>query len=188
MKISYLRKMIGIVPQEVFLFAGSVKENIRCGKSDITDAEILEASKLANAHEFIEKLPNGYDTEVGERGVKLSGGQRQRIAIARAFLRDPKILILDEATSELDSESERLIQEALLKLMRNRTTLIIAHRFSTVLIADKIVVLKDGEILDVGTHEQLYSRCDHYKELCDYQLFHPEAKKKGKEGEQRVVI
>lgn len=178
-RIQDLRKAIGIVPQEVFLFSGTIRENIRYGRLDASDEEIIEAAKLANADEFIKRLPQSYDTEVGERGVKLSGGQRQRIAIARAFLRNPKILILDEATSELDSESERLIQEALLNLMKNRTTFIIAHRLSTVLIADRIVVLKDGEILDTGTHEELYSRCSHYKELCDYQLFNP-AKINGK--------
>lgn len=172
-KISELRAKIGIVPQETFLFSGSIRDNIRYGKLDATDEEITKAAILANAHEFIERLPNRYDTEVGERGVKLSGGQRQRIAIARAFLRNPKILILDEATSEIDSESEKLIQESLLRLMNNRTTIIIAHRFSTVKIADEIVVLHRGEIVDIGKHDDLYKRCSIYKELCDYQLFLP---------------
>lgn len=172
-KIRDLRRAIGIVPQEPFLFSGTIKENIKYGRLEASEEEIKEAAKLANAEEFIQRFPNGYDSEVGERGVKLSGGQRQRIAIARAFLRNPKILIMDEATSELDSESEKLIQEALKKLMKNRTTIIIAHRFSTVLMADKIVVLKDGKILDIGTHEELYSRCSHYRELCEYQLFYP---------------
>jgi len=172
-KISDLRKIIGIVPQDVFLFSGTVKENIRYGKIDASEEDILEAAKLANIQQFIERLPNGYDTEVGERGVKLSGGQRQRVAIARAFLRDPKILILDEATSEIDSESEMFIKESLLKLMRKRTTIIIAHRFSTVLIANEIIVIDAGHIIDSGKHEELYRRCQIYKELCDYQLFIP---------------
>ena len=169
-RLRELRKAIGIVPQETFLFSGTIKENIKYGKLNATDEEIIKAAELANADEFIRKLPSGYDTEVGERGVKLSGGQRQRIAIARAILRDPKILIFDEATSDLDSESERLIQDALRKLLKNRTTFIIAHRFSTILNADKIVVLKDGEVIDIGKHPELYRRCKHYRELCKNQF------------------
>jgi len=169
-RLRELRKAIGIVPQETFLFSGTIKENIKYGKLNATDEEIIKAAELANADEFIRKLPSGYDTEVGERGVKLSGGQRQRIAIARAILRDPKILIFDEATSDLDSESERLIQDALRKLLKNRTTFIIAHRFSTILNADKIIVLKDGEVIDIGKHPELYRRCKHYRELCKNQF------------------
>ncbi|MBE0461560.1 MAG: ABC transporter ATP-binding protein [Candidatus Aminicenantes bacterium] len=161
-----LRAIIGIVPQETFLFSGSIKENIKYGRINSTDEEIIEAAKLANADEFITKLPQQYDTETGERGVKLSGGQRQRIAIARAIVRNPKILILDEATSDLDSESERLIREALSRLLKDRTTFIIAHRFSTVLNADKIVFLDNGVKIGEGNHYDLYRSCGHYRELC----------------------
>lgn len=174
-RIQDLRRTIGIVPQETFLFAGTIKENIKYGRLIATDEEIVEAAKLANADEFIRKLPQGYDTEVGERGVKLSGGQRQRIAIARAILRDPKILILDEATSDLDSESERLIRDALSKLLKNRTTFIIAHRFSTVLNADKIVVLDNGEKIAEGKHYELYKESKYYKELCLNQFISEDA-------------
>lgn len=174
-RIQDLRKAIGIVPQDTFLFAGTIKDNIKYGRLSATDDEIVEAARLANADEFIRKLPQGYDTEVGERGVKLSGGQRQRIAIARTILRDPKILILDEATSDLDSESERLIQDALSKLLKYRTTFIIAHRFSTVLNADKIVVLDNGEKLAEGMHHKLYKESKFYKELCLNQFISEEA-------------
>jgi subfamily B ATP-binding cassette protein MsbA len=150
-----LRAQIGIVPQEPVLFAVTVRENIAYGKLDATDAEIDRAAKAANAYEFIEKLPEGYNTLVGERGVKLSGGQRQRIAIARAILRDPRLLILDEATSSLDNESESLVQEALERLMRNRTTIIIAHRLTTIERADKIVVVAAGQVIEEGSHHEL---------------------------------
>lgn len=169
-RIRDLRKVVGIVPQETFLFSGTIKENIRYGKLNASDEEIIEAAKLANADEFIRRLPQRYNTELGERGVKLSGGQRQRIAIARAILRNPKILILDEATSELDSESEKLIRDALRKLCKDRTTFIIAHRFSTIINADKIIVLDNGSIIDEGEHEELYQRCEYYRELCEDQL------------------
>lgn len=153
--LKQLRSNIGIVPQEVLLFGGSIKENIAYAKPDASEEEIIEAAKKANAWQFISKFPEGMDTKVGERGIKLSGGQRQRVAIARAILKDPAILILDEATSSLDAESEALVQEALDELMKNRTTIIIAHRLSTIRKVDRIYVLKEGEIVEEGTHEQL---------------------------------
>lgn len=150
-----LRKQIAIVPQDVLLFGGTIKENILYGKLEATDEEVIQAAQLANAHDFIISFPQGYETMVGERGVKLSGGQRQRIAIARALLKNPKILILDEATSSLDSESEHLVQEALNVLMKGRTTLVIAHRLSTIKSAHQILVLQNGKIIEKGTHEEL---------------------------------
>jgi ABC-type multidrug transport system fused ATPase/permease subunit len=153
--LKQLRSNIGIVPQEVLLFGGSIKENIAYAKPDASEEEIIEAAKKANAWQFISKFPEGMETKVGERGIKLSGGQRQRVAIARAILKDPAILILDEATSSLDAESEALVQEALNELMKNRTTIIIAHRLSTIRKVDRIYVLKEGEIVEKGTHEQL---------------------------------
>jgi subfamily B ATP-binding cassette protein MsbA len=165
-----LRKQIGIVPQESILFRGPLKENIAYGKPNATQAEIENAAKLANIHNFISGLPEGYETKAGERGVRLSGGERQRIAIARAVLRDPRILILDEATSSLDSETEQLIQEALERLMQGRTTFIIAHRLSTVEHADRIVVLDKGEIAEIGSHEQLMAHDGIYKKLYSIQF------------------
>ncbi|WP_375444120.1 ABC transporter ATP-binding protein [uncultured Fibrella sp.] len=153
--VTNLRQHIAIVPQEVMLFGGTIEENIRYGKPEATDTEIAEAARRANALGFIESFPEGLKTLVGERGVKLSGGQRQRIAIARAILKDPAILILDEATSSLDAESERLVQEALDELMQNRTTLIIAHRLATIRKVDQIYVLRDGLIAEQGTHDEL---------------------------------
>jgi ATP-binding cassette subfamily B protein len=150
-----LRSNMGIVPQEVLLFGGSIRENIAYAKPDASEEEIIAAAKKANAWQFIETFPEGLDTLVGERGIKLSGGQRQRVAIARAILKDPAILILDEATSSLDAESESLVQEALDELMKGRTTIIIAHRLATIRKVDRIYVLKDGEIVEEGTHEQL---------------------------------
>ncbi|TAG56538.1 MAG: ATP-binding cassette domain-containing protein [Cytophagales bacterium] len=152
-----LRSKIGIVPQEILLFGGTIRENIAYGNTLASELEIFEAARLAYANEFIEKLPEGMDTLVGERGIKLSGGQRQRIAIARAILKNPPILVLDEATSALDSNSEKMVQSALQNLMKNRTTLIIAHRLSTVQDADAIFVLKDGQISEKGTHNDLIS-------------------------------
>ena len=153
-----LRENIAYVPQETSLFHRSIAENIAYGKLDATQDEIEHAAKLANAHEFIKDLPEGYNTLVGERGIKLSGGQRQRIAIARAILKDAPILVLDEATSALDSESEALIQDALNTLMQGRTSIVIAHRLSTVASLDRIVVLEDGKIVEQGTHHQLLGR------------------------------
>jgi len=150
-----IRNQVAIVPQDVLLFGGTIRENISYGKLDATEEEVMAAAEKANAHNFIQNLPEGYDTLVGERGIKLSGGQRQRIAIARALLKDPAILILDEATSSLDSESERLVQEALEVLMKDRTSIIIAHRLSTIREADKIIVLEKGQVAECGTHEEL---------------------------------
>jgi ABC-type multidrug transport system fused ATPase/permease subunit len=153
--MSTLRQLIGVVPQEVILFGGSIRENIAYGKMDASEEEIREAAQKANALEFIDGFPEGFDTIVGERGVKLSGGQRQRIAIARAILKDPVILVLDEATSSLDAESESLVQEALDRLMENRTTLIIAHRLGTIRNVNCIYVIHEGKIVEAGTHEEL---------------------------------
>ena len=156
--LASLRKHIAIVPQEISLFNDTIKNNIGYGKPKATMNEIIEVAKAANAHEFIQKLPKKYKQLVGERGIKLSTGQKQRVAIARALLRDPKILILDEATSSLDSVSEKLVQEALKRLIKGRTTFIIAHRLSTIAHADKIVVIEKGEITETGTHERLMKK------------------------------
>lgn len=164
-----LRDHIGVVQQDVYLFSGSVRENIAYGKTDATDEEIESAARMAGAHEFIVSLPNGYDTYVGERGVKLSGGQKQRISIARLFLKNPPILILDEATSALDNESERLVQESLEKLARGRTTFTIAHRLTTVRNADRILVLTENGIEESGSHEELIQKGGIYSEL--YRLY-----------------
>jgi len=166
-----LRKQIAIVPQDILLFGGSIKENIAYGKPDASAEEIQKAAEQANAHQFITEFPEAYDTLVGDRGIQLSGGQRQRIAIARAILKDPKILILDEATSALDSESESLVQEALEKLMKGRTSLVIAHRLATVRNADKIFVLEKGQIVESGNHEEL-SQLENgtYKKLSELQF------------------
>lgn len=154
-KLTDIRNQVAIVPQDVLLFGGSIRENIAYGKLTATPEEVIGASKRANAHDFIMGFPEGYDTLVGERGIKLSGGQRQRIAIARALLKDPAILILDEATSSLDSESERLVQNALEELMKNRTSIIIAHRLSTIREANKIIVIEKGRVVESGTHYEL---------------------------------
>ncbi|GAB0318855.1 ABC transporter ATP-binding protein [Staphylococcus pseudintermedius] len=164
-----LRRQIGMVQQDNILFSDTVKENILLGRPDASFEEVVEAAKLANAHDFIMALPQGYDTEVGERGVKLSGGQKQRLSIARIFLNDPPILILDEATSALDLESEAIIQEALEKLSHDRTTIIVAHRLSTITHADKIVVIENGEIVEQGSHETLMQREGAYRRLFSIQ-------------------
>ncbi len=165
-----LRGQIGMVPQEIQLFGGTVRDNIRYGKLDAADAEVEAAALAANAAEFIARLPQRYDTLVGERGVKLSGGQRQRIAIARALLKDPRLLLLDEATSSLDSESEGLVQEALERLMLNRTTVIIAHRLSTVHKANRIAVLDSGRLVELGTHADLMAADKLYARLYRMQF------------------
>ena len=166
-KLKSLRKKIGIVPQDTFLFSGTIEENIKYGNRTATTEEVMDAAKQANAHVFIEKLSNGYLTEIGERGVKLSGGQKQRIAIARAILENPEILILDEATSALDNESEKLVQDALEKLMKDKTSFVIAHRLSTVISCDKIIVLQAGEIREIGTHVELLEKNGIYKSLYE---------------------
>ena len=169
--ISSLRSDIGIVPQEVILFGGTIEENISYGKPNATKEEIRQAAKKANTLEFIEQFPEGFETIVGERGVKLSGGQRQRIAIARAILKDPCILILDEATSSLDTHSEKLVQDALDKLMENRTTIIIAHRLATIRQVDCIYVIEQGEIIEKGTHFELSNKQDgKYQQLLKMQF------------------
>jgi len=168
-----LRSRIGIVMQDNILFSDSVRTNILMGNPEATEEEMIAAAKAANVHDFIMELPNGYDTEIGERGVKLSGGQKQRIAIARVFLKDPEILILDEATSALDLESEHLIQQSLERLAANRTTFIVAHRLSTITHADKIVVIENGQIKEQGTHEELMLRQGDYYRLYTVQNLEP---------------
>jgi subfamily B ATP-binding cassette protein MsbA len=167
-----MRVQMAAVPQEVQLFSGSIAENLRLAKPDATDEDLEAAAAAANAHDFIVGFPDGYDTLVGERGVQLSGGQRQRVAIARALLADPRILILDEATSSLDAESEALVQDALERLMEGRTTIVIAHRLSTVRAADRLVVVVDGQLVEEGTHDELISRGGVYASLSERQLIH----------------
>jgi len=171
MVISDLRGLMGIVSQETILFNDTVFANIAMGKSDVSEAEVVNAARIANAHDFIMEMEKGYYTTIGDRGVKLSGGQRQRISIARAVLKNPPILILDEATSALDTESERLVQEALFNLMKSRTSLVIAHRLSTVQHADLILVMKSGEIVETGSHSELLNRGGLYKKLYEMQSF-----------------
>ncbi|HVT45550.1 MAG TPA: ABC transporter transmembrane domain-containing protein [Thermoanaerobaculia bacterium] len=173
--LASLRGLIGFVTQEVVLFNDDVRNNIAYGRADISEAEVIEAARAANAHDFIMELPEGYDSQIGEGGVLLSGGQRQRLAIARALFKDPPILVLDEATSALDAESERLVQQALANLMRGRTTLVIAHRLSTVRRADKIVVLDKGSIQEIGRHEELLARQGIYRRLYDMQFLEEES-------------
>ena len=169
-KLKSLRQSIALVPQDTFLFDGTILENIGYGCPGATDAAIVAAAQKANAHAFITKIPNGYATPIGEAGVKLSGGEQQRLSIARALLKDAPILVLDEATSSLDTQSEALIQESLTNLMQGRTSFIIAHRLSTVVRADKILVIKDGEILETGTHQTLLAKGGLYKKFCEMQL------------------
>ena len=169
-KLNSLRSLMGIVTQETFLFNDSVKANIAYGLESVSDEDIKKAAIAANADKFIEQLPNGYDTIIGERGVKLSGGQRQRISIARAIMKNPPILILDEATSSLDTESEKIVQDAIEKLMHNRTVIVIAHRLSTVHNANKIIVLDKGDIVDTGNHNELINKEGLYKQLHNMQF------------------
>ena len=166
---------IGLVAQEATLFGGTIRDNIRYGRLDATEAEIVAAARAANAHDFISALPDGYDTVVGDRGSRLSGGQRQRVAIARAILKDPPILLLDEATSSLDNESERLVQEALDRLKVGRTTIIVAHRLSTIRAADRIAVLDDGWLVELGTQDELLARDGLYARLHRLQFTVAEA-------------
>jgi ATP-binding cassette subfamily B protein/subfamily B ATP-binding cassette protein MsbA len=172
LKLRDLRRRIGMVTQQTVLFDDTIRDNIRYGALHASDEEVVEAAKKAHLHRFIESLENGYDTNVGERGGRLSGGQRQRIALARAILRNPAILILDEATSEIDPESERMIHIALESFIRDRTTIVITHRMSTLALADRILVMDDGAIADMGVHDELMGRCPLYRRLrrTDFKL------------------
>ena len=170
-KLKDLRSLMGIVSQEAILFNDSIYNNIVFGKEGVTETDVIRAAKIANAHDFISKIEGGYNSNIGDRGTKLSGGQRQRITIARAILKNPDILILDEATSALDSESEKLVQQAFIELMKNRTSIIIAHRLSTIQHADEIVVMKNGEVIERGTHKDLIKKAGEYKKLVDLQGF-----------------
>lgn len=166
-----IRKHIGVVTQESMLFNDTILNNIAFGLENVNEQQIINAAKIANAHDFIMQFPNGYKSNIGDRGSKLSGGQKQRLSIARAVLRDPEILILDEATSALDTESEKLVQEALTSLMKNRTSIVIAHRLSTIMNADEIIVMSKGEIIERGSHSELIAFNGNYKKLCDMQSF-----------------
>jgi ATP-binding cassette, subfamily B, bacterial len=165
-----LRKNIGFVQQDVYLFSGTVLENIRYGKPDASEEEIIEAAKQAHVHDFIRQLPNGYSTDIGQRGVKLSGGQKQRLSIARVFLKNPPIIIFDEATSSLDNKSEGAVQNSLERLRKNRTTLVIAHRLSTIRNAERILVLTESGIEEQGTHDELIALKGAYANLYNMQL------------------
>jgi ATP-binding cassette subfamily B protein len=164
-----LHAALSMVPQDPILFHRSLADNIRYGRRDASEKEVISAAKKAHCHEFISALPDGYKTFVGERGIKLSGGERQRVAIARAILKDAPILVLDEATSSLDSESESLIHDALHELMKNKTVIVIAHRLSTIMEMDRIVVVENGRVIDVGTHHELIERDGTYKKLWEIQ-------------------
>jgi subfamily B ATP-binding cassette protein MsbA len=169
--ISDLRGLMGIVTQESILFNDSVYNNIAFGMKNVSEQDVIQAAKIANAHDFIMEMENGYQSNIGDRGMKLSGGQKQRISIARAVLKNPPIMILDEATSALDTESERLVQDALMKLMKNRTSVVIAHRLSTIQYSDEIIVIQKGEIVERGNHNELTAKNGVYRKLCDLQAF-----------------
>ena len=169
-RLRSLRQNVGVVQQDVYLFAGTVFENIRYGRPTASEAEIVEAAKKANAHEFIMALPDGYHTDIGQRGVKLSGGQKQRLSIARVFLKNPRVLIFDEATSSLDNESERVVQESMQELAKDRTTFVIAHRLSTIRNAKRILVLTDRGIEEQGSHEELIKLNGIYAQLYNMQF------------------
>ena len=169
-RLDSLYRQIGLVPQETILFGGTIMENIRYGRETATEVEIFDASKAAHAHEFVIELPDGYQTVVGEKGINLSGGQRQRLAIARAILKNPRVLLLDEATSSLDTESERLVQEALERLMAGRTTFVVAHRLTTIQRADRILVLNKGRLVEEGTHASLMEKKGLYHYLYTLRL------------------
>jgi subfamily B ATP-binding cassette protein MsbA len=171
LKMDSIRSQMGVVNQDSVLFNDTIFNNIAFGRPNATEAEVLAAAKIANAHEFIQATEAGYETNIGDRGLKLSGGQRQRLCIARAVLANPPIMLLDEATSALDTESEKLVQDALNKLMQNRTSLVIAHRLSTIQRADKIVVLEGGKITETGTHQELMKQKGMYQKLIDMQVF-----------------
>ena len=168
--LNSLRKNISLVSQDIILFDDTIKNNVIYAKSDASHNEVINACKFAAAHEFIEELPNGYETLIGENGIKLSGGQKQRISIARAILKKSPIILLDEATSSLDADSEEIVQNAILNLTKNKTTLVIAHRLSTIHKADKIFVVKSGEVINAGKHEFLIENCVEYKSLYEKQL------------------
>lgn len=178
LRLEDLRGATALVSQDPLLFSGTIRENIRYGRLSASDEEVEAAAKAAHADGFVREFPEGYETVVGERGVKLSGGQRQRISIARAILRDPRILVLDEATSALDAESEHLVQEALEKLQEGRTTLVIAHRLSTIRDADTIVVLDGGRVVERGQHAELIAQDGHYAQLVARQALDPRPKAK----------
>jgi ATP-binding cassette subfamily B protein len=170
-KLEDFRRQVGVVMQESYLFPGSIKDNIAYGRPEASLEEVIAAAKAANGHDFIVNFPDGYDTYVGERGQRLSGGERQRIAIARAILHNPKVLILDEATASVDTETERMIQEALENLVEGRTVFAIAHRLSTLRNADRLVVISEGQIAEIGTHDELLQREDGiYRKLVDMQM------------------